>query len=175
MSAIIDCAEKRDVHPMTLVYLIRNGRVLLLKRNADKAMVPGQWLGVGGKLEPGEGLLSSAARECREEAGVHPLDLTFRGTFTFVSSKPRVGVLYLFTATSWGGEVRTTCDEGTLEWHPIERVLELPDLANHQEFFLPRLLTDPTYVFSGFAVYDHGQLLHRADSDAWIARRASGS
>lgn len=173
MPTLIDLSEKRDVYPMTLVYLVRDGQVLLLKRNPDKAMVPGKWLGVGGKIESGEDIFDSAVRECREEAGVHPLDLRLRGTFTYVSAKPRIGVLYLFTATSWGGTVRTECDEGILAWHPIAGIVEIPDLANHQEFFLPRMLTDPTYTYSGFAAYQHDELLHRADSDAWLADRAA--
>jgi 8-oxo-dGTP diphosphatase len=167
----VDLSDKRVVHPMTLVYLVRQGRVFLLKRNPDKDMVPGQWLGVGGKVEPGEDLFVSAARECREEAGVDPLDLQFRGTFTYVSQRPRVGVLYLFTATSWSGELRADCEEGTFAWHAIDGIATIPDLATHQEFFLPRILTNPTYVFSGFAVYQNGLLLHRADSDPYFAER----
>jgi 8-oxo-dGTP pyrophosphatase MutT (NUDIX family) len=55
-------ANKKIV-PLTLIYLINNGKVLLLKRHNNKSIFSGQILGLNGKLEPKEDLIASAQRE----------------------------------------------------------------------------------------------------------------
>ena len=44
-------------------------RVLLLLKNKPDQL-KGQWMGVGGKLDPGEDALTAMVRECKEETGL---------------------------------------------------------------------------------------------------------
>lgn len=44
-------------------------RVLLLQKNKPEQL-KGQWMGVGGKIDPGEDALEAMVRECREETGL---------------------------------------------------------------------------------------------------------
>ena len=54
----------------TLVYLKRNNQTLLLYRNKkEKGINEGKWIGVGGKLKPGESPYECAVRETYEETG----------------------------------------------------------------------------------------------------------
>jgi 8-oxo-dGTP pyrophosphatase MutT (NUDIX family) len=46
------------------------GKVLLLKRAETKAIDPGVYSGVGGKVEPGESIYDALIREVEEEAGI---------------------------------------------------------------------------------------------------------
>jgi 8-oxo-dGTP pyrophosphatase MutT (NUDIX family) len=45
--------------------------LVVLQRAANKRFAPGLYTGIGGKVEPGEDILSSAYRELLEETGIH--------------------------------------------------------------------------------------------------------
>lgn len=47
-----------------------NGKVLLVKRAETKAVDPGVYSGIGGKVEPGESVYDSLVREIEEETGL---------------------------------------------------------------------------------------------------------
>ncbi len=47
-----------------------NGKVLLLKRAETKAVDPGVYSGIGGKVEPGESVYDALIREIEEETGI---------------------------------------------------------------------------------------------------------
>ena len=57
------------VIPYCLVYLKCHGKVLLIRKSKGRSH-EGEWIGLGGKLEPGEDPVSSAVREFREESGL---------------------------------------------------------------------------------------------------------
>lgn len=156
---------------MTLIYLKENERVLLLKRDGNKDMVPNKWLGLGGKVEPGEDIISSANREFYEETGLSIRNPTLRGTFSWVSDKEYAGTLYIFVATEYEGDLSTTCDEGELQWHDIGSIEDLVGLAVHQKFFLKRILMDDTYFYSGLAFYNQKDLVGYVDNSQYFEER----
>jgi 8-oxo-dGTP pyrophosphatase MutT (NUDIX family) len=51
------------------VLVVQEGRVLALRRSADKDAAPGVWEALSGRLEPGEDPYAAAVREAREESG----------------------------------------------------------------------------------------------------------
>ena len=60
-----------DMLQTTLCYLEKDGAYLMLHRVKKKNDVNhDKWIGVGGKLEPGETGPEALSRECREELGV---------------------------------------------------------------------------------------------------------
>ena len=55
----------------TLCYIKENDKVLMLYRNRkEQDMNQGKWIGVGGKLEPGESPEECLIREVYEETGL---------------------------------------------------------------------------------------------------------
>lgn len=52
------------------VLIVRDGRVLALRRAPDKDAAPGVWEALSGRLEPGEDPFEAARREAREESGL---------------------------------------------------------------------------------------------------------
>jgi len=54
--------------PRTLIFLERNGHVLLIRGGPDKWFA-GRYNGLGGHVEPGEDVYTAALREVQEEAG----------------------------------------------------------------------------------------------------------
>ena len=110
----------------TLCYLEQDGRYLMLHRvrkahdeNHDK------WIGVGGKFEDRESPEDCARREVLEETGLTLTDYRYCGIITFVSDRWETEYMHLFHSRSFTGTPRE-CDEGVLEWVPIEQVNALP-------------------------------------------------
>lgn len=144
----------------TLCYIERDGAYLMLHRtkkandeNHDK------WIGIGGKFEAFESPYDCVLREAKEETGLTLTSLRYRGIVTFVSDQmPVAEYMHLFTADAFTGEIRE-CDEGDLEWIPIEELLRLP-MWEGDKIFLRLLQTNEPF-FSLKLVYE-GETLREA-------------
>ena len=120
----------------TLCYIEKDGAYLMIHRvkkkndeNHDK------WIGVGGKFEAGESPFDCARREIREECGVSPKDLRYRGIVTFVSDEYGTEYMHLFTSDGYEGDIDYNCDEGRLEWVKKEDIASLPIWEGDKIFF----------------------------------------
>jgi 8-oxo-dGTP diphosphatase len=113
-------------------------------------------------VEPGEDVHSAALREIREETGLAVHDLRLRGVINIpVDAGSSTGILvFCFTATAAAREVRPS-DEGTLEWIPRDRLLEL-DLVEDLPTLLPRVLAmgaDEPPFFAHYSYDERDQLM----------------
>ncbi|MCR5487499.1 MAG: 8-oxo-dGTP diphosphatase [Lachnospiraceae bacterium] len=135
----------------TLCYLERDGKLLMLHRNAKKDDVNhDKWIGVGGKLEFGESPEDCLYREVLEETGYALSGHSFRGIVTFVYGEI-TEYMYLYVSDSFTGEQKS-CDEGELVWVKREEVLDLPIWEGDRIFL--RLLSEGAPFFSLKLVYD---------------------
>ena len=133
-----DFAERRRgmKNPLTtLCYIEKDGAWLMLHRvkkqndvNRDK------WIGVGGHFEEDESPEDCLLREVQEETGLTLTRWRYRGLVTFVSDKWPTEYMSLFTADGFEGELKE-CDEGTLEWVPMEEADRLPVWEGDKIFF----------------------------------------
>ncbi len=131
----------------TLCYLQRGDEYLMLHRvRKENDLNHDKWIGVGGKFEEGESPEDCLVREVREETGLTLTEYRYRGLVTFVSDRWPTEYMHLFTATGWTGEQKE-CDEGTLEWLPRRRVLELPHWEG-DAIFLDLIGREETPFFS---------------------------
>jgi 8-oxo-dGTP diphosphatase len=145
----------------TLGYILSpdGRRVLLVHRNRrpDDTQL-GKYNGLGGKLDPGEDVVSCMRREIREEANVECEELVLRGTISW----PGFGKHgedwfgFIFRIDRFRGTPRTANAEGTLEWVELERVLELP-LWEGDRFFLPLVFERTSAQFHGVMPYRDGR------------------
>lgn len=163
----------------TLAYILRTGptdpvggSVLLVHRNAradDEHL--GKWNGLGGKLESHEDIASGMRRELREEAEIEVTAMTMRGTVNWpgfgANGEDWIG--YVFLVTGWAGEPPSSNDEGTLDWIPVERLLQachtdpaireaarLP-MWEGDRHFLPLVFDDDARQFHGVMPYSNGR------------------
>ncbi len=138
----------------TVTFLANGDEVLLLERARDRPLWAGTFTGVGGRLEPGEDILSSARREIAEETGLRVEQLRLRGVIhaQSVSDRPDT-LLFMFDGQAPRRRVRET-EEGRLVWVPKDRVADLP-LPGSVRASLPRLLNgaDPSDPFFAFCQY----------------------
>lgn len=146
----------------TLGYILSadRRRVLMLHRNArldDHHL--GKYIGLGGKLEPGEDVLAGMRREIREEAGVECTAMSLRGTISW----PGFGkhgedwLGFIFLITGYEGELLERNPEGTLEWVARDRVLDLP-LWDGDRHFIPLVFDDDARPFHGVMPYERGRM-----------------
>jgi 8-oxo-dGTP diphosphatase len=159
-----------SVIPFCLVYLLNQDEVLLI-RKAEGRLHEGQWIGLGGKIEPGEDPVSSAILEFKEESGLVLEDPMLRGTFVWID-EAKYGIIHIVVGTEYTGRLSES-EEGELRWHRIEKLLALEGLAKHQRLFLDRLLRDSDYFYSGVAVYQNGEMVGYADSNSFLAKSQS--
>jgi len=110
--------------PRTLIFLIREDSVLLLKGAPTKRIWANKYNGVGGHVERGEDIISSAKRELLEETGFST-DLRLVGTLQ-VDVEPEAGIsVYIFTGESVKGDPHPS-EEGSLDWIPFAELEQYP-------------------------------------------------
>lgn len=147
----------------TLGYVLSADRrkVLLVHRiaRADDAHL-GKYNGLGGKLEPGEDVVTGMRRELAEEAGIECLALNLRGTLSW----PGFGKHgedwfgFIFVITAFAGEPPASNAEGSLEWIDVDRIAELP-LWEGDRHFLPLVFDSDPRPFHGVMPYRDGRMV----------------
>ena len=129
--------EKEYIIKTTLCYIQKDDCYLLLYRNKKpNDMNEGKWLGVGGHVEPGETVDEAAIREINEEAGLKVNSIKCVGEVLFVNDDYEE-MMYIYKSTDFSGEL-IECDEGTLHWVSIDKVLDL-NLWEGDKLFHPKL------------------------------------
>lgn len=129
--------DRYKLIPRTLIFIQRGESFLLLRGAANKQLWANKFNGVGGHVERGEDILSSARRELLEETGM-TVDLYLKGIVT-VDVEERTGIgIYIFTGSSDQEEVRAS-DEGVLEWVRRDALESLP-LVEDVRIFLDRII-----------------------------------
>jgi 8-oxo-dGTP diphosphatase len=99
------------IYTETLLYVVKNGRVLLIRKK--RGLGAGFFNGVGGKAKPGETPEQAAVREMAEEVGTEPLEMEGEVSSSFGTSKTASSSLYTTSTSSWRGGTRESCGRAT--------------------------------------------------------------
>ncbi|MEJ1098590.1 MULTISPECIES: 8-oxo-dGTP diphosphatase [unclassified Pseudoxanthomonas] len=147
----------------TLGYVLSPDRsqVLLVHRNAradDQHL--GKYNGLGGKIEADEDVVAGMRREIREEAGIECDALSLRGTISWpgFGKRGEDWLGFIFIVTAYSGTPYTSNPEGTLEWVPVEKIMELP-LWDGDRHFLPLVFDEDSRAFHGVMPYREGRMV----------------
>ena len=151
------------IHPelTTLAYVTTpdRSRVLLVHRVARESDEQlGKYNGLGGKVERDEDVVAAIRRELREEAGIEAVDLALRGTVSWPGFNGRDVFGFVFLVTGFDGEVPEVNDEGTLAWHDVATMMELP-MWDGDRHFLPLVFDGDPRPFHGYMPYAGGRPL----------------
>ena len=153
----------------TLGYVLSPDRsqVLLIHRNArpdDQHL--GKYNGLGGKLEADEDVVAGMRREIHEEAGIACDELQLRGTISWpgFGKQGEDWLGFLFLITAYSGTPYESNAEGTLEWVPVDRILDLP-LWDGDRRFLPLVFDEDPRSFHGVMPYRDGKMV------SWVYSR----
>lgn len=125
------------MHDCVGAVLVRDGELLLGRRAADRAWLPGAWDVFGGHIEPGEDAEAALSRELREELGIAPSSMRLLAELSGAAPDP--WRLRLYAVTGWSGEPRNLqpSEHDELRWCPLAEA-ERKLASAHPEF--PRLL-----------------------------------
>lgn len=144
----------------TLCYIEQNGCYLLLHRvKKENDLNRDKWVGIGGKFEENESPEECLLREVREETGLTLTNYRYCGIITFVSDRWEGEYMHLFHASGFTGDL-IDCDEGVLEWVPIEAFDRLPQWEGDR-LFLQKMRENVPF-FSMKLCYEGDRLVYSA-------------
>ena len=138
-----------DLPEATLCHLVDGDETLLVYKK--RGVGSDQWVGPGGKCEPGETPRDCVVREVREEVGLRVRDPTKVGEFAYYSDGWDA-LVHVFRATEYDGTPVET-DEARPEWFPVDGLPFGAMWATDREW-LPAVLDGET--FRGRFVYADG-------------------
>ncbi|MCX6054431.1 MAG: NUDIX domain-containing protein [Chloroflexi bacterium] len=127
--------NRYQVVPRTLILIINQEKVLLQKGSDKKKIYPGLYNGIGGHIERGEDVITSARRELKEESGITSADLRLVGTVA-IDVNDSCGILMFVLSGTVTGGVQRDSEEGRLYWVDVKKipkmnvVEDIPELVN---------------------------------------------
>ena len=139
--------------PATLVFVVRGGQILLIRKK--RGLGAGKINGPGGRLEPGESPLDCAVREVQEELRTTPTALEMCGENRFQFVDGYSTHVYVFRASGCDPDPEET-EEAAPIWAPIERI-PFDQMWEDDELWLPLALRGRQ--FSGRFIFDGDTML----------------
>lgn len=149
----IDWTCWRAVDPATLVFVVKDRRILLIRKK--RGLGAGKINGPGGRLEAGESFDACAVREVREELGVTPLHLEKRGQHSFQFVDGYSTFVHVFRAADLAGTPIET-DEAEPFWFDVDAI-PFDEMWEDDRLWLPLVLDGGR--FAGRWVFDGDRML----------------
>ena len=129
----------------------------MLRRHANKRIMPNVWMAPGGHREYCEGLFECARREVMEETGIEITNIRCNVTgVVYMKDIDEEIFLHLLMADYAGGEPKLDTEDGELVWLTAEEIYQLKDLLSELREVLPYVFSDQTKLVSYKAMYEKG-------------------
>lgn len=113
----------------TACYLKKDNKVLMIKFTKKWGHV---YAPPGGKFENGETPLDCVMREFYEETGLTLINPRLQGMSYWKDEAE--GIIFVYTAEDFEGDLTTVSEEGTLEWIKFEDLESIPQFDQNQKF-----------------------------------------
>ena len=141
--------QARDL--ATLVFVIRDGQILLIRKK--RGLGKGKVNGPGGKLDPGENAVECATRECQEELGidVHNLECMGEHRFQFIDGYSIH--CWVFRTGDMAGEAIET-DEAIPLWTDLADI-PFDEMWEDDHIWLPMVIEGTRFTASWVFDDDH--------------------
>ena len=151
----IDWQTWKPVDLATLLFVVRNGEILLIRKK--RGLGAGKINGPGGRLEAGERPVDGAIREVREELLVEPLAPSSAGELRFQFVDGYSIHVFVFRAMECRGEASET-DEAIPLWTPLVHI-PYDEMWADDRIWLPLMLEgrpfSGRFIFDGDRMLDH--------------------
>ena len=151
--ADVDWDNWRPRDPATLVFVIRDGEILLI--NKKTGFGKGKVNGPGGKLEKNEAPEACAIRECREELGITVSNLHLGGRHRFQFVDGYSLHVWVYRTSEFEGEP-TESEEAEPMWVPLDEI-PYEQMWEDDHIWLPLLMNGE--YFEGRWVFDGDRML----------------
>lgn len=123
----------------TVCYLKKDNQVLMIKFTKKWGQV---YAPPGGKFETGETPLDCIKREFKEETGLTLINPKLQGISYWHDSAE--GIIFIYTADEYEGELLLNSQEGKLEWIKIENLHNIKQFDQNEKF-TPYLFKDELF------------------------------
>lgn len=123
----------------TVCYLKKDNKVLMIKFTKKWGHV---YAPPGGKFEEGESPLDCIIREYYEETGLTLINPRLQGLSYWKDQSE--GIIFIYTAEDFEGDLTTVSEEGSLEWIKLEDLAEIPQFDQNKKF-APYLFKDELF------------------------------
>ncbi len=151
----IDWENWQASDPATLVFVIRNGRILLIDKKTG--LGKGKVNGPGGKVEKGESPEACAVRECQEELGITVSDLQYCGQHKFQFVDGYSIHVWVYRTDQFAG-VPTETREARPLWVDLDKI-PYESMWEDDEIWLPMMLRGERFagrwIFEGDRMLDY--------------------
>lgn len=131
---VFEIKKKRTLHyNATACYLKKDDKVLMIKFDKKWGQV---YAPPGGKFEEGESPLECITREFYEETGLTLINPRLQGISFWHDTVD--GIIFVYTAEEFSGDLKVTSEEGKLEWIKFDD-LSLINQFDQNKCFTPYL------------------------------------
>lgn len=151
--------HRYKVIPRSLIFITQGERVLLIKGAPHKRLWSNRYNGLGGHIEYGEDIYTSAERELSEESGLVGVRLWLCGVILVDASQDTGIGIFVFKGQYNGSKIKGS-KEGKLEWVPADKIMEYPLVEDLYEL-IPRVMKHSLgeAPFAGRYFYDENDQL----------------
>lgn len=152
--------SQRNILVTLECFVQKDGKYLMLHRNADKRIMPNVWMAPGGKREFNEGLFAATRREILEETGLAIKNVRVKATGNAYLKDLDQEVFFHFVFADYaGGKLHQNPEDGELEWFTPEEIMKLDGLLAEIKQIASLLFDGTDKVISYSAVYEKGNQL----------------
>lgn len=143
-----------DFISTTNMQVVKDGKILVIKRRDNAENFPGWLMLPGGKQEVDETPLQTAIRETFEETGIKVVNPKLKVVATHNHFyRNRVYLVYIFVANEFSGELKES-NEGKPMWVDLEKALSdeklYPDLKRHIRLAIEDESDDVIFTYHKF-------------------------
>ncbi|MGB0776355.1 MAG: 8-oxo-dGTP diphosphatase, partial [Akkermansiaceae bacterium] len=168
----VDWDQWQGDMPATLMFIVRDGQVLLIEKLRGIGM--GKINGPGGKIDPGETPTQCVVRECQEELHITPLNPVKMGELWFAMSDIPDIHCHVYVAENFDG-TPTATDEAIPLWMPTDDI-PWDKMWEDDQHWLPQMIQGETFTgkfrFKGEKIQWSEVVLGTAGEQQWKISRA---
>lgn len=158
--------KRFSIIPRNLLLIYNKDSVLLQKGHSKKTHWANMYNGLGGHIEPGENVFSSAQRELQEEGGVlfRIEEMKLKAIISVKTYFDEDCYMFVFAITAPDEIQFHANEEGTLEWIKIDKLTEMENIAQDIKILAPLIQKLPEgSLLTGTSSYNTDRTLKHFD------------
>ncbi len=136
-------SESGKIIPTVECLIVKDGKVLLLKRGETSKNFPGYWIGPGGRVDDGEDVLTAAVREVFEETGIRISEEKINLKAIAIGNhidRSEIYMVYYFLITLNSKQDIINSDEGESSWINLSEIQKMEKIFPPFKYYLEHAL-----------------------------------
>lgn len=144
---------RHSVVPRTMCFVFYKNKVLLMKASKKKDW-EGMYDPLGGHIEKGEGIITSAKREIKEESGLKAVNTKLCGIVHVADFFGKDVMMFVTSSQAKTNKIKTASDEGIAEWININDLDKIKVFEDVKPILKQVLKLEKGKIFIGLSRFD---------------------